>query len=81
MRVMAGGALASDGGTNGCGVTGAGPGSGAGVNLGKLAVGPAEWGSISVPLVTILLAGWPMLDRCGATGCVGVLLCPWKRQG
>ena len=39
-----GGALTGDGGTNGCGcrVTGAGPKDGVGVNLGKLALGPAE---------------------------------------
>ena len=74
-----GGAPTGAGAAEGCGVTGRGPGVGTGANLGKLAVGPAEWGSISVPLVTILLAGWPMLDRCGATGCVGVLLCPWTR--
>ena len=45
-----------------------------------VAGGMAAGGADAEPsLVMILLAGWPMLDRCGATGCVGGAAWAWKR--
>ena len=45
-----------------------------------VAGGMAAWGADAEPSGGMSpLAGWPMLERCGATGCVGVAVCPWKR--